>query len=74
MPIYILVKKEHDMDNFSVNKYRYFKEHNIKADVKKGDILEPQQIKAHDILLGKSKDKLINKMSDIFPPPEEMDK
>jgi len=61
------------MDNFHVDKDRYFKEHNIKADVKKGDILAPKQVKATDVLFGRAKDKLINKMSDIFPKTNNTD-
>ena len=52
------------MDNFLINKYKYFKDHNIKADVKNGDILAPKEVKIKDILGGN--DKMIKKMSDIF--------
>ena len=55
------------MDIFLVNKDRYFKEHNIKAEVKSGDILAPKQVTVLDILLGNKQDKLVNNMSDIFP-------
>ena len=61
------------MDNFFVNKDQYFKSHNIKTDVKRGDILSPKQVKVVDVLLGKQQDKLVNKMSDIFPKTENPD-